>query len=501
MKKILFLLCSCILFSNSYADCLEQSTNKYFNSIKNNPKKLHLFLTKMPKGADLHYHLDGGSYAENLFQYALKSKKCIKPSSGQAENCTSKSDTPFTDIKQKSVNYNEIISDWSVVGNNITKNNIRFYRYFPKTLSIRENNRGEILSEIVKRASLQNIIYLELMLNPDEDQIRAFGMKQTVSASNFKKFTMALIDNGIEKYVNKLHSYMDSINKIKNHILKCGISKNNSSPCGVKVKYIYQVNRDVNIKAFFSAALEGFLIATEDKKFVGISLVGNESGKFSTKNYKEEMRIIAFLHKKYPIVKIELHAGELSKNIPSDIPYIGSHIRDAVDIANPNRIGHGTDIIYEKNFQSTLKKMREHQIAVEVCLTSNHRLLGITGNESQILTYYHNNVPITLCTDDEGILRTNLTHQYELAGTKYNFTYSQLKNIARNSIYYSFLPGKSLWESNQYIAVKKICRVDYSKKRLETTGCKNYLYKNEKARMEWKLERRFYQFEKSIKDT
>ena len=97
---VLAVLFSC--FTNIYAGNLEQSTNNYFNRIKKNSKKLYLFLLKMPKGGDLHYHLDGGSYAENLFLYAIKSKKCINISLGKVDNCTSKSYIPFYDIRKNS---------------------------------------------------------------------------------------------------------------------------------------------------------------------------------------------------------------------------------------------------------------------------------------------------------------------------------------------------------------------------------------------------------------
>lgn len=41
-------------------------TNQYFESIKNDPLQLQMFLYQMPKGGDIHNHLDGASYAENL---------------------------------------------------------------------------------------------------------------------------------------------------------------------------------------------------------------------------------------------------------------------------------------------------------------------------------------------------------------------------------------------------------------------------------------------------
>ena len=44
----------------------EARTERYFQSIRNNPNLLLAFLRAMPKGGDLHNHLTGAIYAESL---------------------------------------------------------------------------------------------------------------------------------------------------------------------------------------------------------------------------------------------------------------------------------------------------------------------------------------------------------------------------------------------------------------------------------------------------
>src|SRR5215813_3512842 len=44
---------------------------------RTNPLQLRQFLKKMPKGADLHYHLSGGVYAELMLQNALDDGMCV----------------------------------------------------------------------------------------------------------------------------------------------------------------------------------------------------------------------------------------------------------------------------------------------------------------------------------------------------------------------------------------------------------------------------------------
>src|SRR5579859_1917099 len=44
---------------------------------RKNPLQLRQFLKKMPKGADLHYHLSGGVYAESFIRAAVEDGLCV----------------------------------------------------------------------------------------------------------------------------------------------------------------------------------------------------------------------------------------------------------------------------------------------------------------------------------------------------------------------------------------------------------------------------------------
>ena len=74
----------------------------------------------------------------------------------------------------------------------------------------------------------------------------------------------------------------------------------------------------------------------------------------------------------------------------------------------------------------------------------------------------------------------------------YNLTYADLKEMVRNSIEYSFAPGASYWRGRKYGAVVAGCAAGK-----KTSGCREYLEKNEKARLEADLEERFAAFERS----
>src|SRR5260221_3219442 len=55
----------------------EQRAARAYDAARPNPLDLRAFLARMPKGADLHYHLSGGSYAESLIRVAAEEGLCV----------------------------------------------------------------------------------------------------------------------------------------------------------------------------------------------------------------------------------------------------------------------------------------------------------------------------------------------------------------------------------------------------------------------------------------
>ena len=142
-----------------------------------------------------------------------------------------------------------------------------------------------------------------------------------------------------------------------------------------------------------------------------------------------------------------------------------------------------------------MKWLKKH-ILVEVPLTSNAYILNIYNAHHPFLLYLQHHVPVALCTDDEGILRTDLTREFKRAILSYHLSYSTLKRLVRNSLNYSFLSGKNLWENkDQFIAVKA-CRRGQENSPHLSQACKDFLNHNQKANLQWKLENQFLLFEK-----
>jgi len=95
---------------------------------------------------------------------------------------------------------------------------------------------------------------------------------------------------------------------------------------------------------------------------------------------------------------------------------------------------------WEKNSRSLLAFLKQQQVAVEINLSSNEFILNVKEDRHPISLYYKAGVPITISTDDAGILRTSITQQYVLLAKRYPFlSYKAIKEMVYNSIRYSFI--------------------------------------------------------------
>jgi adenosine deaminase len=96
--------------------------------------------------------------------------------------------------------------------------------------------------------------------------------------------------------------------------------------------------------------------------------------------------------------------------------------------------------MYESDPAGLMKTMRDRRIAVEINVTSNDGILGVRGDRHPFPVYRKAGVPLLLSTDDEGINRSTLTWEFQKAVLAWNLTWTDVKELVRNSIRYSFLP-------------------------------------------------------------
>ena len=98
----------------------EQKTARYLDSIRKQPSLLLALLHDMPKGGDLHVHLTGAIYAEDMIDWAASDNFCIDrttsrllgPSCDPCERYTPK--PAIRCAYGDHVLYNQIIDAWSM---------------------------------------------------------------------------------------------------------------------------------------------------------------------------------------------------------------------------------------------------------------------------------------------------------------------------------------------------------------------------------------------------
>jgi adenosine deaminase len=489
---------------------------------KEGPLALRAFLYRMPKGADLHSHLSGAIYAETWIRDAGEDHLCVDtktlsfvvPEKGKYLGTDEKGkhfspvcadgQVDAATVPQNQHLYDALIDAFSMrtfVPRTADSGHDHFFDTFGEFGGTSKKHMGEWLDEVASRAAAQNEQYLELMDTPDfKDAARlAAPLAQTMGSSpDFAKLRQQLLDAGIKDSIPAIRANLDAAEADRRQIEHCG-QPDEQPACKVKIRYIYQVLRGFPPEVVFAQILLGFETAAADPRFVGLNLVQPEDGYIAMRDYRLHMQILDALHGDYPGVHISLHAGELAPGmVPPD--GLSFHIRLAVEQGEAERIGHGVDIMYEDHPYELLKEMAVKHVMVEVNLTSNDVILNIKGDQHPFEIYRKYGVPVALSTDDEGVSRIDLTHEYVRAAVTYPLSYRDFKKMVRTSIEHSFLPGASIWQQSVPETLDKPVEACASQLGEETPAgpCADLISQSEKAQQQWELEHRFHIFEASF---
>ncbi|MGC1686096.1 MAG: hypothetical protein WA734_10790 [Candidatus Acidiferrales bacterium] len=486
----------------------EQRTAHAFEGARANPLDLRAFLVRMPKGADLHNHLSGAVYAESWIRAGAEDHLCIdlntisfvKPPATAGANASQPAcgerKIPAADLYRDERVYDAVIDAFSMRGFVATPGvtgHDHFFDTFGKFGGTDRRHKGEFLDEVATRAASQNEQYLELMETPDFSHTTSIAHAVTWS-DDFAQLRKNLLDKGLRDDIAVAREEFDRAESVRRERERCA-QKDASPACEVQIRYLYQVLRGVPKEQVFAQSLLGFEVASADSRVVGINFVQPEDSYYSMTDYALQMRMVSFLHEQYPHVHISLHAGELA---PGLVPPEGlcCHVRLAVEQAHAERIGHGADIMYETQPYILMKEMAATHVLVEINLTSNDLILGMSGREHPFLEYRRAGVPIALSTDDEGVSRIDLTHEFVRAVTTYGLHYLDLKQMVRTSLEHSFLPGASIWnEPDVFTHAITACATDSLGSDKPSADCGTFLKSSEKAQQQWELERRFRSFE------
>ncbi len=474
---------------------------------------LRVFLTDFPKGADLHVHLSGAVYAETLIRDAAEDGGCVDPEALSLAKppCTG-SLVPAKNLsgnisRQTQLLYDKLIDALSIrsfVPSAGWSRHDQFFLVFDRTGGLKDHT-GEWVDEVASRAAAQNQQYLELMVTPPFAHAAAIahqiGWNPQLAQADpvaFAQFRHQLLDQGLRDEVAAGRETARAAETQRKQLEHCGTPQV-APACRVEVRYIWQVLRDLAPEEVFAQALLGFETAKAsmeagDDTWVGINFVRPEDDFVSMRDYTLQMKMVGYLHSVYPAVHISLHAGELTMGLvpPEGLRF---HVRQAVELGHAERIGHGVDVMYEDDAAGLLKELAEKHVMVEINLSSNAGILGVEGAQHPFPMYRASHVPLALSTDDEGVSRIDLTHEYVRAALDYHLSYADLKQLARTGMEHDFLPGASLWARPDDFAVPVEACKGQALGEKASAACQAFLNGSEKAAAQWELERRFRAFE------
>jgi adenosine deaminase/aminodeoxyfutalosine deaminase len=100
------------------------------------------------------------------------------------------------------------------------------------------------------------------------------------------------------------------------------------------------------------------------------------------------------------------------------------------------RIGHGIAAVRDPGL---LRHLRERDIPLEICITSN-LVTGVVQRmeDHPVRRLFDAGVPIVLNSDDPAMFRCSLVGEYRLAAEQFGFTEDELRQIAENGFRYAF---------------------------------------------------------------
>ena len=137
-------------------------------------------------------------------------------------------------------------------------------------------------------------------------------------------------------------------------------------------------------------------------------------------------------------LKVTIHTGE-------DTP--ASFVKETIELASPDRIGHGIHAIEDMRVVELIK---ERGITLEVNPWSNYLTNSVRAIEEHPLKrLFDLGVKVTINSDDPEVLETNLNNEYRIAHEVLGMSMDEIAACNRNAYEASFIPEaekKKIWE-------------------------------------------------------
>ncbi|GEP49822.1 adenosine deaminase [Flavobacterium noncentrifugens] len=429
--------------------------NAILDDIRPNRSALFSFFSMMPKGGDLHHHYSGSIYAETYIDYVFQKDFYINTNTYEIAKDIGKIPTPnlaewkkISDLPNTDQIKLKLLRNWSVKDfvKGAHSSDEHFFSTFPSFGSPSKDNYVTGLKELKNRAINQKLNYIETIFISIDLKSIVVSNESDLDTSLLKaqkNKDETELDEILNKIFNNYERLLNDVAIAHNEIIQRHHTDSNIEDENFKIRYQNYTARFKQPTDVFIEMITCFQSCVLSDLIVGVNIVAAENGETAMRDYWLHMRFFKFLEQKYPTVNYAIHAGELVSGMVQP-EYLGKHIRQSLILDNLKRIGHAVDIIYDNDFINTISKLKQKKIAIEINLTSNEFILGVADDMHPVEIYYRNGIPIVICTDDEGVLRTSITEQYVLLAHRYKLTYEQIKEVVKNSIVHSNIEDAAL---------------------------------------------------------
>ena len=418
---------------------------------------LNLFMTKMPKGGDLHHHYPGTLYAETFLEWMEERGWLINPcdltillpnETPPSPECAG---ITVGALVADGERYRRLLMLWSNkdFSNHFhlqpppDSNFFNTFHYFGR-ISGEDNRTG--LAIVKERAVSENVSYVETMLERVGVQTTMFFDGATATGFNERlraADSQEAVDAVAGEIVRALEGNADFSAAVSLFLDRLERDHEGIDDQRFTMRYQTYAVRVLPPLQVFLDLYAGFLATHESLSergglLVGVNIVAPEHDAVALADYTLHMRFFNYLSRSVSAeVGRALHAGELTLGMvrPKDLLF---HIWEARRIAGAQRIGHGVDVVYEADSLGLLADLKANA-AVEINLRSNEFILGVAGSEHPYSVYAEFGVPMVICTDDSGVSRNNLSNEFVLLASRYRPSYAEVKGLVYNSVRFSFL--------------------------------------------------------------
>lgn len=417
---------------------------RYFESIRNNEIAINAFMEAMPKGADIHHHALGALWPEDVLALAAAMGLWVDVKTGQLHPKPAMAWYKASELQTNEDLRKQVFAQWSVLGYDKSSGlaHEHFFGIFPKIEPVFVGKEAYWLEKIATHAAEEGLLYIETLIELPEVRNTLCGWAKHYS--DWPKNPIIADEIDFERF----YDYLETKQITTQVALLCEkvatwqseLAKSNKPTA--QLSYQFYAIRTMEPLEVFAQLIAYFKAAQQSPHIVGVNLVAPEYHPNALNHYRLHIRICQWLKKRFPEVNLALHAGELTDKIVEG-EHLRFHIEEAVRIAGAKRIGHGVDLLSETHpnaRKALLDFMKAQGIALEVLPDSNDFILGVKGAEHPFMTYMEHGVPLVLATDDPGLLCCTLSQQFKIIATLYReLSYGQLKEMAFNSLRYSFL--------------------------------------------------------------